>query len=68
MGILNTQGKTVVTYEFQLDAIKELIAKDMNVSTDELKVEYVMTDTADDRFERTPNYKVTKIKVTHTPK
>lgn len=67
MGILNTQGKTVVTYEFELDAIKKLIAQDMNVPEKELTVDYVLTDVADDRFSSRSDYRVSKIKVIHKP-
>lgn len=67
MCILNTQGKTVVTYEFELEAIKKLIAQDMNVPEKELTVDYVLTDVADDRFSTRPDYRVSRIKVTHKP-
>lgn len=52
-----------VVYEFSLEEVKKLIAADLEVSPENIQVEYVLTDVSDDRFEMFPRYKVTSIKV-----
>ncbi len=49
------------TYEFDLNEIKQMIANELKVNSDQVTVEYVREDIGDDRFS---NLKVAKLKVT----
>ena len=49
------------TYEFDLNEIKQLVANELKVNSDQVTVEYVLEDIGDDRFS---NLKVAKLKVT----
>lgn len=61
-GVLKT---TVSTYEFDLDAMKALIAADLNVAQSTINVEYVIQEVGGDPMDRFPGHKqVTKVKVT----
>jgi hypothetical protein len=52
------------TYEFDKASITKLIAADLNVPEEKVKVEFVIEDTADDRFSGGYNhYEVTSIRV-----
>lgn len=52
-----------VTYEFSLDEMSKLIASDLKIKPEAVKVEYVIQETGDDRFS-SRNTEVTKIRVT----
>lgn len=52
------------TYEFDKAAMTKLIAADLNVPEDKVKVEFVIQNTGDDRFGGGyNNYEVTSIRV-----
>lgn len=61
MGIMKSR-KT--QFEFSPDEITKLVAADLNIDPTKIKVEFVQSDVSDDRFERTPRYVVTSIRVT----
>ena len=61
-GILKTK---VSTYEFDLDAIRDLIAADLEVDPRKVEVKYVIQNMGADCLDRNPGYPaVTKIQVT----
>jgi hypothetical protein len=60
-GILAAQTSV---YEFPLEAVNELIAKDMNVSVECIKVEYVVQEVGNDYMDRGGWMACTKVKVT----
>lgn len=61
-GILKSK---VLTYEFDLDTMKKLIAEDLKVSVDRVTVEYVIQEVGGDPMDRFPGHKqVTGVRVT----
>ena len=63
-GILKTK---VSTYEFDLAAIRDLIAADIGVPADKVAVQYVIEEVGGDPMDRFPGTDtVTKIRVTVT--
>jgi hypothetical protein len=63
-GILKTK---VSTYEFDLTAIRDLIAADIGVPADKVAVQYVIEEVGGDPMDRFPGTDtVTKIRVTVT--
>jgi len=50
-------------YEFSIDEIKKLISQDMKIPEHAITMDYIISDTSDDRFNRTPNYELTRIVV-----
>lgn len=70
MGIINDENSaTVVTYDVTLEQMKNLIARDLNVSSDDITVNYVVEEIGGDFMDRFPGTKqVTKIKVTYKKK
>lgn len=52
------------TYEFNLNEVKKMLAKELNVATEAITVEYYMIDNSDDRYGAVPHYQVKSIKVT----
>ncbi len=66
MSVLKT---TLTTYEFDLDSMKALIAKDLDVHPQLVEVTYVIQEVGADPMDRFPGTKqVTKIRVTLTNK
>lgn len=49
-------------YEFSLDALKKLISQDMKIPEHAITIDYIISDTSDDRF-HSPNYELTSIVV-----
>jgi hypothetical protein len=69
MGIINGENaQTTVEYKITLEQIKELIAKDLGVPVEQIRVDYKLEDTSDDRMGGYPSYGVTGVNVTHTKK
>lgn len=70
MGVIkNNEAKSTVEYTVELDAIKKLIAKDLEVPEEEIDVRYVIDVVNEDPMDRFPgNHVVTRVKVTHTKK
>lgn len=69
MGIINGEdAKTTVEYKITLDQMKELIAKDLGVAVEQIRVDYKLEDTSNDRMGGYPSYSVTGVNVTHTKK
>ena len=53
------------TYEFNLDAIKNMIASDLGVEVEKITVSYVIQQIGTDPMDRYPGkHQVTKIRVT----
>lgn len=48
--------------------VKEIIAKEMELPVDEISVNFIQTDMADDRFDTRPRYEVTSINIIHKQK
>jgi hypothetical protein len=69
MGIINGEdAQTVIEYKVTLNQIKLLIAKDLGVAPEQIRVDYKIQDTSDDRMGGYPSYGVTGVNVTHTKK
>jgi len=69
MGIIKGENaQTTVEYKITLDQMKEIIAKDLGVPVEQIRVDYKLQDTSDDRFGMSPSYNVTGVNVTHTKK
>ena len=62
-----TDGVTTVRYEFEPAMLNKLIAKDLMVPEEQIKVDYVIEEVSGDPMDRFPGHKeVTKIRVTIT--
>jgi len=67
LGIINDNPDVVKTYEVTLHQLKELVAKNLNVSPEEISIDDVKKDVSHP-MDNHSNYAFDGIKVTHTPK
>lgn len=51
-------------YTFSTQEITKLIAADLGKKEENIRVDFVVQDTSDDRFGHSPSYQLTKIEVT----
>ena len=60
MSILKSK---TTNYEFSLEEMSKLIANDLGFPVEAISVSYIQQDVSNDRFDRFPNYQVTKVRV-----
>ncbi len=60
MSILKSK---TTNYEFSLEEMSKLIANDLGFPVEAITVSYIQQDVSNDRFDRFPNYQVTKVQV-----
>lgn len=54
---------SVLTYEFSVQSLKELIAADLGKSLKDIDVEFVVSDIAPDSYGGGTNYQLTRVSV-----